>query len=68
MVVVKLLLVIGLIWILVVAEIVEEHHLLATVKKMRVYKVAVGINERQMWNEVQCFMSEHKMQGWKTNI
>jgi hypothetical protein len=48
MVVVKLLLVIGLVWILVVAEIVGEHHLLAAVKKMRVYKVAVGINERQM--------------------
>jgi len=63
MVVVKLLLVICLIWILVVAEIVGEHNIIAAVKKMRVYEVAVGMNERQMRNEVQCFMSEHKIQG-----
>jgi hypothetical protein len=47
MVVVKLLLVIGLIWILVVAEIVGEHDVKAAVK-MRVYKVTVGMKERQM--------------------
>jgi hypothetical protein len=48
MVVVKLLLVIGLIWILVVAEIVGEHDVIAAIKKMRVYKVTVGMKERQM--------------------
>jgi hypothetical protein len=48
MVVVKLLLVIGLIWILVVAEIVGEHDAKAAVKKMRVYKVTVRMKEKQM--------------------
>jgi len=48
LVVVKLLLVIGLIWILVVAEIVGEHDVIADVKKMRVYEVTVGMKEMQV--------------------